>query len=98
MPQGIAPGAGSVPRHQGLKDRMCLELLGQWIAARQLLRRFRVPSAHKLPYYWLAQSAATSFGTAAGVAIRRGIHYRPDLEATSSARNCTSSAWMKVRP
>jgi hypothetical protein len=44
---------------------------GQWIAARRLLRRFRVPSAHKLPYYWLAQCAATPFGAAAGMAIRR---------------------------
>ena len=39
---------------------------GRWMAARQLIRRFRVPSAHKLPYYWLAQSAATPFGAAAG--------------------------------
>jgi len=44
---------------------------GQWIAARRLLRRFRVPSAHKLPYYWLAQCAATPFGAAVGMAIRR---------------------------
>ncbi len=44
---------------------------GQWIAARQLLRRFQVPSAHKLPCYWLAQSAATPFGAAAGIAIRQ---------------------------
>ena len=43
---------------------------GQWTAARQLLRRFRVPSGHKLPYYWLARGAATPFGAAAGVAIR----------------------------
>ncbi len=43
---------------------------GQWMAARQLLSRFRVPSAHKLPYYWLAQGAATPFGAAAGMAVR----------------------------
>jgi GT2 family glycosyltransferase len=44
---------------------------GQWIAARHLLRRFQVPSAHKLPYYWLAQCAATPCGAAAGTAMRR---------------------------
>jgi hypothetical protein len=44
---------------------------GQWKVARELLRRFRVPSSHKLPFYWLAQSAATPFGAAAGLAIRR---------------------------
>jgi glycosyltransferase involved in cell wall biosynthesis len=44
---------------------------GQWAAARQLIRRFQVPSAHKLPFYWLAQSAATPLGAAAGSALRR---------------------------
>ena len=44
---------------------------GQWMAARQLIRRFRVPSAHKLPFYWLAQGAATPFGAAAGITIRQ---------------------------
>jgi len=51
---------------------------GQWRAARQLLRRFRVPSAHQLPYYWLAQCAATPCGAAAGTVIR-GV--RTALEA-----------------
>lgn len=47
---------------------------GEWIAARRLLRRFRVPSAHKLPYYWLAQGAATPLGAVAGMAMRQASH------------------------
>lgn len=47
---------------------------GQWTEARRLMRRFRVPSAHRLPYYWLAQCAATPFGAAAGAVMRRAAN------------------------
>lgn len=43
---------------------------GQWAEARRLMRRFWVPSAYRLPYYWLAQCAATPLGAAAGTAMR----------------------------
>lgn len=61
---------------------------GQWRAARHLLRRFRVPSAHKLPYYWLAQCAATPCGAAAGTAMRRAASaLEARLESPSSTRD-----------
>ena len=48
---------------------------GEWAAARRLLREFSVPGAHRLPYYWLAQVAATPGGAAVGAVARsvRGL-------------------------
>jgi glycosyltransferase involved in cell wall biosynthesis len=70
-PKALRPVLDQFLAIRAFKTACAWSYWGQWMAARQLLGRFRVPSAHNLPYYWLAQSAATPFGAAAGIAIRR---------------------------
>ena len=70
-PEALRPVLDQFLAIRAFKTACAWSFWGQWLAARQLLRRFRVPSPHKLPYYWLAQGAATPFGAAAGVAMRR---------------------------
>lgn len=43
---------------------------GQWRQALGLLRSFRAPGQHRLPYYWRAQVAATPAGSAMGALAR----------------------------
>lgn len=70
-PEKLRPVLDQFLAIRAFKTACAWSYWGQWRAARKLLRRFRVPSAHKLPCYWLAHSAATPFGAAAGVAIRQ---------------------------
>jgi glycosyltransferase involved in cell wall biosynthesis len=70
-PEALRPVLNQFLAIRAFKTASAWSYWGRWMAARQLIRRFRVPSAHKLPFYWLAQGAATPFGAAAGVAIRR---------------------------
>jgi glycosyl transferase family 2 len=70
-PKALRPVLDQFLAIRAFKTACAWSYWGRWMAARQLLGRFRVPSAHKLPFYWLAQSAATPFGAAAGVAIRQ---------------------------
>jgi glycosyltransferase involved in cell wall biosynthesis len=70
-PEALRPVLDQFLAIRAFKTACAWSYWGQWMAARQLLRRFRVPAQHKLPYYWLAKSAATPFGAAAGVALRR---------------------------
>jgi cellulose synthase/poly-beta-1,6-N-acetylglucosamine synthase-like glycosyltransferase len=70
-PKGLRPVLDQFLAIRAFKTACAWSYWGQWMAARQLLRRFRVASAHKLPCYWLAQSAATPFGAAAGITIRQ---------------------------
>lgn len=69
-PEALRPVLDQFLAIRAFKTACAWSYWGQWRAARRLLRRFRVPSAHKLPYYWLAHSAATPLAAAAGVAIR----------------------------
>lgn len=43
---------------------------GQWRQALDLLRSFRAPGQHRLPYYWRAHAAATPAGSAIGALAR----------------------------
>lgn len=70
-PERLRPVLDQFLAIRAFKTACAWSYWGQWMLARHLLRRFRVPSAHKLPCYWLAQSAATPFGAAAGIAIRQ---------------------------
>lgn len=70
-PKGMRPVLDQFLAIRAFKTACAWSYWGQWVAARRLLRRFRVPSAHKLPCYWLAQSAATPFGAAVGIGIRQ---------------------------
>jgi glycosyltransferase involved in cell wall biosynthesis len=70
-PESLRPLLDRFLAIRAFKTACAWSYWGRWMAARQLLRRFRVPSAYKLPYYWLAHGAATPLGAAAGVAIRR---------------------------
>jgi Glycosyl transferase family 2 len=69
-PQELRPVLDQFLAIRAFKSACAWSYWGQWRAARQLLRRFRVPAAYKLPYYWLAQCAATPCGAAAATAIR----------------------------
>jgi hypothetical protein len=70
-PESLRPVLDQFLAIRAFKTACAWSYWGRWRAARQLLRRFRVPSAHRLPYYWLAQIAATPLAAAAGVGIRR---------------------------
>jgi glycosyltransferase involved in cell wall biosynthesis len=70
-PKALRPVLDQFLAIRAFKTACAWSYWGHWRAARQLLHRFRVPFAHKLPYYWIAQSAATPFGAVAGLAIRR---------------------------
>jgi glycosyltransferase involved in cell wall biosynthesis len=70
-PESLRPVLDQFLAIRAFKTASAWSYWGRWMAARQLIRRFRVPSAHKLPFYWLAQGAATPFGAVAGVAMRR---------------------------
>jgi glycosyltransferase involved in cell wall biosynthesis len=85
-PQELHPVLEQFLAIRAFKSACAWSYWGQWRAARQLLRRFRVPSAHKLPYYWLAQCAATPCGAAAGTAMRRAA---TALEARLQSRSST---------
>jgi glycosyltransferase involved in cell wall biosynthesis len=69
-PEALRPVLDQFLAIRAFKTACAWSYWGRWLAARRLIRRYRVPSAHKLPYYWLAQSAATPFGAAAGLALR----------------------------
>jgi glycosyltransferase involved in cell wall biosynthesis len=70
-PEGLRPVLDRFLAVRAFKTACAWSYWGQWKPARQLIRRFRVPSAQKLPYYWLAHGAATPLGAAAGEAIRQ---------------------------
>jgi cellulose synthase/poly-beta-1,6-N-acetylglucosamine synthase-like glycosyltransferase len=70
-PEGLRPVLDQFLAIRAFKTACAWSYWGRWVAARQLLRRFRVASAHKLPRFWLAQTAATPFGAAAGMTIRQ---------------------------
>jgi GT2 family glycosyltransferase len=70
-PEALRPVLDQFLAIRAFKTACAWSYWGRWRAARELLGRFRVPSAHKLPYYWLAQIAATPLAAAAGVGIRR---------------------------
>jgi hypothetical protein len=70
-PEGLRPVLDQFLAIRAFKTACAWSYWGRWAAARQLLRRFRVASAHKLPRFWLAQTAATPFGAAAGMTIRQ---------------------------
>jgi hypothetical protein len=73
-PEALRPVLDQFLAIRAFKTACAWSYWGQWMAARKLLHRFRVPSPYKLPYYWLAQSAATPVGAAAGVAMRRACN------------------------
>ena len=70
-PEELSPLLDQFLAIRAFKSACAWSYWGQWSEARQLLRRFHVPAADKLPYFWLAQCAATPFGAAVGSAIRR---------------------------
>jgi len=87
-PQELRPVLEQFLAIRAFKSACAWSYWGQWSAARQLLRRFRVPSAHKLPYYWLAQCAATPCGAVVGTAIRRSAAALQSWSQPSSATRC----------